>query len=253
MSPSRYWLQLADPDGSERAAGDQHGRRRMHVSHSLGGWCYGEFGLDPIRGAIVDDTIGAVYDELFRTDSPKPVSGSDGNPPSPNWPAPPNNAAPTPSWRRRPEPASPPPTARRPAPLFTILVGYETFAGRVCELANGTVITPGALVPYLHDARIERVVFDGPSRIIDVGEARLFTGALRRAIQVRDRFCYHDYCDVPAHRCQIDHIIRYPTAAAPPKPTAASPANTTTSSASDKPSRPTTATRRAHQVPGPPR
>lgn len=22
----------------------------------------------------------------------------------------------------------------------------------------------------------------------------------------RDRWCYHDYCDTPATRCQIDHI-----------------------------------------------
>ena len=28
---------------------------------------------------------------------------------------------------------------KSPQPLFTVLVGYETFGGRICELASGTV------------------------------------------------------------------------------------------------------------------
>jgi hypothetical protein len=39
------------------------------------------------------------------------------------------------------------------------------------------------------DAHIERIIFDGPSGVIDVGEARSFTGATRRAIELRDRHC----------------------------------------------------------------
>src|SRR5690606_39919353 len=42
-----------------------------------------------------------------------------------------------------------PPNARKPAPLFTVLVGWETLHGRILELANGTVVNPGALVPWL--------------------------------------------------------------------------------------------------------
>jgi len=50
-------------------------------------------------------------------------------------------------------------------------------------------------------------VFDGPSRVIEVSRKRRFTGALRRAIQVRDRRCQHPSgCDVPANRCDCDHI-----------------------------------------------
>src|SRR5262245_26787234 len=41
------------------------------------------------------------------------------------------------------------PGGRLPAPLFTVLVGYETFAGRMCELADGTPVTPGSLLPWL--------------------------------------------------------------------------------------------------------
>ena len=97
-----------------------------------------------------------------------------------------------------------------PEPLFCVLVDYETMAGRICELANGTAVTPGSLLRYLNDAWIERVVFRSPSRVIDVGvRRRLFTGATRRAVQVRDRECFHEFCEIPADDCQIDHIEPY--------------------------------------------
>jgi hypothetical protein len=95
---------------------------------------------------------------------------------------------------------------RRPEPLFTIIAGWDAFRD-LCELANGTVIAPGRLVPWLDQAWLERVVFDTPSRVVDVGvQRRLFDGATRRAIQVRDRSCAHPLCDQPAERCQVDHI-----------------------------------------------
>ena len=62
---------------------------------------------------------------------------------------------------------------------------------RMCELANGQVITPGTLVPWLGTAELETVLFDGPTTVISVSKRRRFTGALRRAIQVRDRHCQH--------------------------------------------------------------
>ena len=78
---------------------------------------------------------------------------------------------------------------------------------RICELANRTVVTPGSLVAWLDQAWIERVVFDGPSRVIDVGvHRRLFDGATRRAVEVRDQECFHPSCEEPAEDCQVDHI-----------------------------------------------
>jgi hypothetical protein len=94
-----------------------------------------------------------------------------------------------------------------PAPLFSVFVGYETLAGRICELANGSVISPGSLLPYLSEAVLERIVFDANSRVIDVGvRRRLFSGATRRAVELRDRECFHLFCDLPAEDCEIDHI-----------------------------------------------
>ncbi|MEY2451235.1 MAG: hypothetical protein QOD92_809 [Acidimicrobiaceae bacterium] len=99
---------------------------------------------------------------------------------------------------------------RLPRPLITIHAGQGTF-NRLCELADGTVIAPAQAVPYLCEGDIERIVFDSPSRVIDVGvRERFFTGALRRAIQARDRHCQHPSgCDIPAEDCDIDHIIEH--------------------------------------------
>ena len=103
-----------------------------------------------------------------------------------------------------------PPGARLPEPLVTVLVGYETFAGRICELANGTVLSPGSLLRLLERAWVERVVFDGPDRIKNIGvRRRLFTGATRRAVEVRDRECFHEFCEGRADECEIDHVQPY--------------------------------------------
>ena len=67
--------------------------------------------------------------------------------------------------------ASTPVGAQRPKPLFTALVGDDTTA-RLCELANGTVITPGMLVPYIGVAEMETVLFDGPFTVIAASTAR---------------------------------------------------------------------------------
>jgi hypothetical protein len=94
--------------------------------------------------------------------------------------------------------------------LFSVFVDYETFAGSICQLDNGTVVSPGSLRPWLDQAWVERVVFDSPSRVIDVGmHRRFFGGATRRAVEVRDRECFHELCDVPAAQCEIDHVEPY--------------------------------------------
>jgi hypothetical protein len=78
----------------------------------------------------------------------------------------------------------------------------------MCELATGQVITPGTLIPWLGTADVETILFDGASTVISVSHKRRFTGALRRAIQVRDRHCQHPAgCDEPVDRCDVDHVV----------------------------------------------
>jgi hypothetical protein len=202
-----YWGQLADPDGAEKAAEARHGARRLHLSRSLGGGWVLDGLFDPVNGAIVSTALRRIEDELFAADWAEArarvgegVSVAD--------------LARTPAQRRADalvemarRAGSVAPGARLPEPLFSVLVGYETFAGRICELADGTVVTAGSLVGWLGQGWVERVVFDGPDRIKNVGvRRRIFTGATRRAVEVRDRECFSEFCDVPAEDCQIDHV-----------------------------------------------
>ena len=96
---------------------------------------------------------------------------------------------------------------RRPAPLFTVVVGLETLRGPILELFNRTMLTPGTAARHLTEAYVERVVFDSPSRVLDVGaQRRFFTGALRRAVEIRDRTCFNRTCDEVPERPHVDHI-----------------------------------------------
>lgn len=205
-----YWEQAADPDGVEDTAEARRDARRLHLSQSFEGMWFLDGVLDPISGEIVANTLKAIEREQFRSDwaEAKAVHGDETSV---------RHLRRTPAQRRADalvemarRACSAGPGAATPRPLFTVLVGYETLAGRVCELAGGTVVTPGSLVPWLAEADIERVVFDGPDRVINVGHRRrLFAGATRRAVQVRDRQCYSEFCEIAADECEVDHVQSY--------------------------------------------
>lgn len=202
-----YWLQRADPDGAEDEQRRRWERRDMYLARSFDGMWLGRITLDPVSGAVVADELKRREQELFDTDWAE-ARGRLGRKPVLD------ELRRTPAQRRADalvemaaRSGTAPAGGRRPAPLFTVLVDYDTLRGRVCELADGTVVTPGALVPWLDEAMVERAVFH-PSGRVEVSEtARLFTGATRRGIQVRDRECCNEFCDVPAERCEVDHIV----------------------------------------------
>ncbi len=98
-------------------------------------------------------------------------------------------------------------SANRPRPLVTVTIGDESFK-RLCELSDGTVVSPGELVPYVGDLDVNAILFDGPFYAIGGTSTRTFTGLLRRAIEVRDRHCQHPAGDGdPINRCDVDHVI----------------------------------------------
>ncbi|MGI9079571.1 MAG: DUF222 domain-containing protein, partial [Acidimicrobiales bacterium] len=173
---------------------------------SFDGMWFLDGALDPVTGAIVAEELKRIDAELFASDwAEAKARVGDGVSMA--------DLARTPAQRRADalgematRSASVAPGARRPEPLFSVIVGYEAFT-RLCELADATVVSPGSLVPWFDQAWVERVVFDGPSRVIDVGvPRRLFGGATRRAVELRDRQCFHPYCDTPAADCDIDHV-----------------------------------------------
>jgi hypothetical protein len=204
-----YWRQLAEPDRVEAEVVDVDAQRRLHLSPGLDGVGVLDGQLSPLGYATVLGALDGVEAELFAADwaDARARLGDAATL---------DDLARTPAQRRHDalvemaeRAVAAPPDALRPRPVITVLVGYETFAGRVCELAGGTVVTPGTVTRLLDRAVIERVVFDGPDRVMAVGQPRLFTGALRRAIEVRDRHCTHPGCTVPADRCEVDHVVPY--------------------------------------------
>ena len=200
-----YWEQLADPDGTEESAEERRNRRDVYLVKTGDMWL-GNMTLDPISGAIVANELQRLEAELFEEDW-KEAGARLGHDPTVS------DLARTPSQRRADalvemakRSATAPPDGIPPKPLFDVLIDWPTLGGRTCELAQGMAITPGSLVPWLDRADFERAVFEPPDRVQVSATARLFTGATRRGIQLRDRECTHPYCDRPAVDCQVDHI-----------------------------------------------
>lgn len=242
-----YWLQHADPDGCEAAELDRQQRRRVSLHQSFEGTWFGDLRLDPVSGAIVANELQRLDQQLFDADvadaaerrrrdpdgddtlrrtatqrradalvemairsrggrsavsaglgGRSSADGGDGDTAGNGRDGDDDIADHGPGGGLAP-----------PGPLFTVLVDWPTLAGRTCELANGHPVTPGALVPWLGAADLERAVWRGRTRVDVAATSRLFTGATRRAIEVRDRRCTHPYCSLPAERCQVDHIVAH--------------------------------------------
>ena len=204
-----YWKQLADPDGAEAADEERKGARNVFLESSLNGMWLGQMTLDPISGSIVANELNRLEHELFEADcaEAKERLGRTARV---------DELARTSGQRRADamvematRSASAPAEGIRPAPLFSVFVGYETIHGRICELENATVLAPSALAPWMDSAYFERAIFSLGNRVDVSVRARLFSGGTRRAIELRDRMCTHPHCYEPAETCQVDHIQTY--------------------------------------------
>jgi hypothetical protein len=210
VKTAAYWLQLADPDGVEEDDEYRRSRRDVYLDRSFEGMWLGKITLDPISGAIVGEELERIERAMFEAEWAEVRATLGRDPTVDDLPRTPGqrraDALVEMATRSRMAPVD----GRRPGPLFSVLIDYERLRERVCELADGTVIAPGSLLPWLDEAYLERVVF-APGRRVEVSQtARLFSGATRRAIELRDRECTHPYCDVEASRCEADHIIPFP-------------------------------------------
>jgi hypothetical protein len=204
-----YWEQRADPDGAEERAHAQTTRRDVWLEPSFQGMFLGKMTMTAMGGAIVSTELRRIEEELFEADW-KEAADRLGRDPRPD------ELGRTGAQRRHDalvematRSASAPPDARRPAPLVSVFVDYETLHGRICQLAQGTVISPGELLPWLDQALVERAVFSTPKRVEVSHTARLYSGATRRGIELRDRQCQHQYCDEGIDRCEVDHISTF--------------------------------------------
>jgi hypothetical protein len=204
-----YWEQMADPDGAEESDMERAARRDVYLTPTIDGMYLGKMTLDPISGAIVADELHRLEQELFDADWAKAKEELGREPRIDElWRTPAQRRADSiveMATRSKTAPAD----GRRPEPLITILVDYPTLYGRICELANGIVLSPGSLLEWLDGASFERVVFAPGNRAECSVQSRFFTGATRRAIELRDRGCVHEYCEETVDNCEIDHIVPY--------------------------------------------
>jgi hypothetical protein len=192
-----YWRQCADAEGSEDEAERLRAGRYASVAKTIDGVVDVRALLDPVGGAASTAELDRLERQLYLADKKSGTARTNSQ----------RRADALVEMAQRSRTSKP--DGLRPRPLITVLVGEPSFA-RVCELSAGTVIAPGQVVPPLAQADLERIVFDGPDRVIGVSRRRRFTGALRRAIEVRDRRCQHPSgCDEPADNCDVDHKQPY--------------------------------------------
>jgi hypothetical protein len=192
----QYWCRRTDAEVGADGTAPPEGTH-LHAATTLGGSVVVSGVLDAVGGAVVVNELRRLERQLYLDDRRGGRTSTAAE----------RRAA---AFVRMAERSAIAPAGGRPAkPLFTALLGDAAFT-ELCELASGTVISPGQLVPWLGTAELETVLFDGPSTVVSVSKRRSFAGAIRRAIEVRDRHCQHPSgCDVPADRCDVDHIVPY--------------------------------------------
>jgi hypothetical protein len=196
------------PRRHRRGRPGQKARRDAYLVPSPDGYL-GKMNFDVIGGAIVAKELKRIEEELFEADwaEAKERLGRDPHV---------DDLARTPAQRRADamiemavRSASTPAGAQRPEPLFSVLIDYPTLWGRISQLEQGPVVAPGSLLSWLDTATFERIVF-GPDKRGECSKtSRFFTGATRRVIEVRDLECQHEFCDLSAEKCQIDHIVPF--------------------------------------------
>jgi hypothetical protein len=236
----RHWRNCADDaaaDDAEDRAAKVHAGRYARKARTFDDAVDVQARLGPLDGAVFGGELDRLERELFEADwaAARAVHGDDTRF---------EHLARTAEQRRADalvvmakRSAAMPADARPARYLVTILIDAETFAydacglaarlfrrgdrtsgregerafeHRTCELADGTVLTPAQVAGVLTEADVERIVFGPGSRVIDVGvRTRCFTGATRRAVEVRDRHCTFPGCREPADRCEVDHIVEY--------------------------------------------
>jgi hypothetical protein len=204
-----YWVQMADDDAAEVDARARDDARGLTMATTTGGWWL-DGRMTRTAGAEVAEALRRIGEELFAADWHRARERLGRDPVA-------SDLERTPAQRRHDalvvmarRAVAAPPGARLPRPLLTIHVGGDqAMFGRLCELSDGTVLTPGEVLPHLMVGDLERVVFEAPDRVRVSERSRLFRGAERRAVEIRDRYCTFDGCHVPAERCDVDHIVPY--------------------------------------------
>ena len=159
-----YWRQLADPDGTDQDAEAGTAGRDAYLVSSFSGTWLGRLTLDPVAGAVVADELRRLEELLFEAEWAEARDRLGSEPTVAELPR-------TPGQRRadafvemaRRSKTGP---GRRPAsphPWSPSWSATRPSTGGSAELEDGTVVAPGALLPWLEGADIERAEYPGGS------------------------------------------------------------------------------------------
>jgi hypothetical protein len=97
-------------------------------------------------------------------------------------------------------------------PQLNVTVNFDALARGVAigQLDTGALLSPESVRRLACDAGILPVVLDGASVPIDVGRGRrLYHGAARVAVAMRDGGCAFPGCDRPIRWCDVHHVIAW--------------------------------------------
>jgi hypothetical protein len=206
-----YWRQCADPDGSQTDAERRYAKRDVSLVQAPDGMWLLKGQQDAIGGEIFGNALETIRREEFDQDwaLAKAEHGDDTCMDHLRRTDPQRRADALVVMARRAAMVTPGSEVHGPRPLITVLVGEDTLRN-LCETEGGTILDPNDLWRIVGWADFERVVFDSRSRVMDVSvRTRLFTGATRRASQVRERECGHPSCHEPVTYADIHHVEHF--------------------------------------------
>lgn len=212
----RRWISLADPDGAARSHEHAHQRRSARLVEIDGTWYLDAHGGSG-QAASMAEIFRRFCDAEFHAD----------------WDIACTAVLQRTEAQRRFDAlhaillaaASVPADARAPEPVVNFLIDHDTFTAyaqhalgappprfspaevdhRRCETTDGTPLDPREVVPAALHGQVRRAVWDAAGVVTDLGRLqRLFTGSVRRAVQLAGRRCLWPGC---GHlHTQIDHL-----------------------------------------------
>ncbi|MDH3704864.1 MAG: HNH endonuclease [Acidimicrobiia bacterium] len=217
-----HWVHVVDPAATDRELHDNAHRRQLHASKTINGMGRLDAWLDPIAFEAFNTALQRIEGELFATDWAR--TRAEHGPEATVA-----DLARTPAQRRADalvemahRAVTAPKDGLRPLPLVTVVCDWATFEHQLalltgidqpppidgqCRLLDGTPIAPADMFHQALLGHVRRMVFGRDGVTIDMGrKQRFFTGAVRDAVLVRYQTCAHPTCEVPATRCEVDHI-----------------------------------------------
>jgi hypothetical protein len=193
-----YWSQAQDLAGADDEQDRRFERRHLQVSPTLGGMVRVDGDLDPEAGQALMTALRAVMDADARSRG------------APELRAPAARRADAlgqicRAWLDDDER----PSIAGERPHVEVLVDLDALAGRSgrSELVDAGPITPEAARRIACDAKVSRVITNGPSQPIELGRStKVVPPSLRRAVTVRDRGCRFPGCGRPPGWCDAHHV-----------------------------------------------